>query len=55
MVKQFSLILGGGAARGLAHIGIIRRLEEDQIMPSCIRQNEERSLCAYPEPLILRI
>ncbi len=36
MVKQFSLILGGGAARGLAHIGIIRRLEEDQIMPSCI-------------------
>lgn len=28
MKKDFSLILGGGAARGLAHIGVIKRLEE---------------------------
>jgi NTE family protein len=34
--KPFSLILGGGAARGLAHIGVIRRLEELQITPSLI-------------------
>lgn len=26
--KDFSLALGGGAARGLAHIGVIQRLEE---------------------------
>lgn len=28
MKKDFSLALGGGAARGIAHIGIIRKLEE---------------------------
>jgi len=28
MQKSFSLVLGGGAARGLAHIGVIERLEE---------------------------
>jgi NTE family protein len=32
----FSLILGGGAARGLAHIGVIKRLEELDDKPSHI-------------------
>jgi NTE family protein len=34
--KEFSLILGGGAARGLAHIWLIRKLEELKIVPSLI-------------------
>ena len=29
MGKQVTLVLGGGAARGLAHIGVIRVLEEE--------------------------
>jgi NTE family protein len=33
MDKQFSLVLGGGAARGLAHIGIIERLDELWMKP----------------------
>lgn len=32
-MKKYSLILGGGAARGMAHIGVIRRLEELDISP----------------------
>ncbi len=27
--KTVSLVLGGGGARGLAHIGVIHRLEEN--------------------------
>ena len=34
--KKYSLVLGGGAARGLAHIGVIRRLEEIDSAPACI-------------------
>ena len=33
---NFSLALGGGGARGLSHIGVIRRLEEMGRTPSCI-------------------
>lgn len=33
MDKQFSLVLGGGAARGLAHVGVIERLDELWIYP----------------------
>lgn len=33
MNKQFSLVLGGGAARGLAHIGIIEYLDETWYRP----------------------
>ncbi len=33
---MFSLALGGGAARGLAHIGVIRRLEELGMRPTAI-------------------
>ncbi|UFX83004.1 patatin-like phospholipase family protein [Candidatus Absconditicoccus praedator] len=32
MQKKFSLVLGGGAARGLAHIGVIKYLEEKNIL-----------------------
>lgn len=35
-LESFSLILGGGAARGLAHIGLIKRLEELDVSPSLI-------------------
>ncbi len=34
--QPFSLALGGGAARWLAHIGVIRRLEELEILPEAI-------------------
>ncbi len=34
--KKFWLALGGGAARGLAHIGLIRRFEEYSIQPNTI-------------------
>lgn len=34
MKTSFSLILGGGAARWLAHIGVIQRLEELSMRPS---------------------
>lgn len=33
MNKKFSLVLGGGAARGLAHIGVIERLDELWMKP----------------------
>lgn len=35
-MENFSLILGGWSARGIAHIGIIRRLEELDATPVCI-------------------
>lgn len=36
MVNSFSLVLGGGSARGIAHIGVIQKLEELDIQPSHI-------------------
>ncbi len=36
MKQNFSLVLGGGSARGIAHIGIIRRLEELNQKPNLI-------------------
>ena len=36
MGKQVTLVLGGGAARGLAHIGVIRVLEEEGFSISAI-------------------
>ena len=36
MGKQVTLVLGGGAARGLAHIGVIRVLEEEGFNISAI-------------------
>ena len=36
MGKQVTLVLGGGAARGLAHIGVIRVLEEEGFKISAI-------------------
>lgn len=35
-MNTFSLVLGGGSARGIAHIGVIQRLEELGIQPSHI-------------------
>ena len=36
MTNKFSLALGGWAARGIAHIGVIRRLEELGMTPTAI-------------------
>ncbi len=35
-MKQFSLVLGGGAAKGYAHIGVIKTLEKYGLRPSLI-------------------
>ena len=35
-MNPFSLVLGGGSARGIAHIGVIQRLEELNMLPSHI-------------------
>jgi len=35
-VIPFTLVLGGGGARGLAHIGILRALEKNDFIPSLI-------------------
>jgi NTE family protein len=35
-VRPFTLVLGGGAARGLAHIGILKALEKIGFIPSLI-------------------
>ncbi|MCD8372095.1 MAG: patatin-like phospholipase family protein [Clostridia bacterium] len=36
MSKKLGLALGGGGARGVAHIGVIKALEEEGITPYCI-------------------
>ncbi|MCD7729266.1 MAG: patatin-like phospholipase family protein [Clostridia bacterium] len=36
MSKKLGLALGGGGARGVAHIGILKALEEEGIKPYCI-------------------
>ena len=35
-VIPFTLVLGGGGARGLAHIGILKALEKNDLVPSLI-------------------
>ena len=35
-MKKFSLILGGGGAWGMSHIGVIKRLEEEGIVPNAV-------------------
>lgn len=35
-MKDFVLVLGGGAAKGYAHIGILKVLEEENLIPSLI-------------------
>ena len=35
-MKKFGLTLGSGGARGIAHIGFLKALEENGIKPSCI-------------------
>jgi NTE family protein len=34
--SQFSLVLGGGGLKGLAHIGVLRALEERGLVPSAV-------------------
>jgi NTE family protein len=34
--QQFSLVLGGGGARGLAHIGVLKALEREGLIPAQI-------------------
>ena len=34
--EKFALVLGGGAARGFAHIGVIKVLEANGIVPDLI-------------------
>ena len=34
--RQLALVLGGGGARGLAHIGVLEVLEREGIRPACI-------------------
>lgn len=36
MSKKLGLALGGGGARGVAHIGFLKALEEEDIKPYCI-------------------
>ncbi len=36
IMKQFALVLGGGAAKGYAHIGFIKVLEENGLKPNLI-------------------
>ena len=35
-MRPFTLVLGGGGARGLAHIGVLKALEKLQLIPSLI-------------------
>lgn len=34
--KNYGLVLGGGGARGLAHLGVIRVLEREHLLPSVV-------------------
>lgn len=42
--RKFGLALGGGAARGFTHIGVIRALEEAQLVPACVAGTSAGSL-----------
>jgi predicted acylesterase/phospholipase RssA len=33
---KYTLVLGGGGARGIAHLGILRVLERERLLPSLI-------------------
>jgi NTE family protein len=47
--RKLGLALGGGAARGLAHIGVLKILEEEQIGIHCVAGTSAGSLigCLY--------
>jgi NTE family protein len=42
--KRVGLALGGGAARGLAHIGVLQVLERERVVPDCIAGTSVGSL-----------
>ena len=45
-VPKIGLVLGGGAARGFAHVGVIQVLEEAGIRPSLVVGTSAGSLVA---------
>lgn len=44
MSKKFGLVLGSGGARGVAHIGFIKALEEADLKPDCIAGSSAGSI-----------
>ena len=44
--KAFGLVLGGGGARGLAHVGVFRALEERGIKPDLVAGTSMGGFCA---------
>lgn len=44
MSKKFGLVLGSGGARGVAHIGFVKALEEAGITPDCISGSSAGSI-----------
>ena len=44
MSKKFGLVLGSGGARGVAHIGFVKALEEAGIKPDCISGSSAGSI-----------
>jgi len=42
---KIGLALSGGAARGMAHIGVLKALEEESIPIDMIRWHKCRSAC----------
>lgn len=44
--KAFGLVLGGGGARGLAHIGVFKALEEQGIKPDLVAGTSMGGFCA---------
>jgi len=47
--RKIGLALGGGGARGLAHIGVMKVLEREKITPDVIVRDRGRSLSKRDE------
>ena len=44
-MKKFALVLGGGAAKGYAHVGILKVLEKNGIKPDLIVGTSMGAFC----------
>lgn len=44
MSKKFGLVLGSGGARGVAHVGFLKALEEAELKPKCISGSSAGSI-----------
>lgn len=44
MSKKFGLVLGSGGARGVAHVGFVKALEEAELKPDCISGSSAGSI-----------